>query len=183
MITNGEESFQRELPWVQRFCDSVDDNRLDLVEEKLWLKARKFMNTTPFDEVRAILIGFSDIQLHLMRSHLRNIGVNLIAFMPRLRSSVGTSPLDNIFTHAFINIDSFDDLEDGVDALLSSREKSKGMVTILLSRKVSGDDLEVSRTPICDATLKLPLSDERLRQGIIWGTENNRRQFDLSPNS
>ena len=159
------------LQWDKDFSLNINQNH---IEDGLWDKAGIFMHSMPFQNVKALLIGFSESDLYMVRTHLKNIGVKLIAFMPTLRHIEHIPPIKDIFTHVFINFDAFEDVETGVDALLNARGRGAHVVIILCSKEVSGDDLDINRILICDATLRLPLTDQRLRQGLVSANANNQ---------
>lgn len=165
------QSWNHGLQWSKEYALNIHE---DHIEDGLWDKAGSFMHSMPFENVKALLIGFSESDLYMVRSHLKNIGVKLIAFMPTLRHVDRIPPIKDIFTHVFINFDAFEDVETGVDALLNARGKEANVVIILCSKEVSGDDLDINRILICDATLRLPLTDKRLRQGLISANANNQ---------
>lgn len=143
------------------------------LECDLWERTREQMKNTLFFDVKALLIGFSDHDLYMMRSQLKNIGVKFVASMPAFKHEQEISPIKNIFTHVFINFDAFEDVDSGVDALLKAREDNINLVIILLSNEISADDFDMNRALICDASLKLPLTENRLRSGLIYATSNN----------
>ncbi|MGP9789980.1 hypothetical protein [Roseinatronobacter sp. NSM] len=159
---------------LNRSSELTDCANTDRNEDDLWGEFIRRMNDSSFDDVKALLVGFSELDLHRMRTHLRSIGVNLIASTPSLRCSEASSPVENIFTHVLINFDAFEDTEAGVETLLTLRGKNTNAVTILCSKVVSSDDFDSSRILICDATLKMPLTDKRLRNGFIAANANNR---------
>lgn len=64
-----------------------------------------------------------------------------------------------------IDDESFD-LYELVEKLLSLRVSFPDVKVILLSGSVSGDDFSATRAPICDVTLKKPISPKRLASAM-----------------
>lgn len=65
-----------------------------------------------------------------------------------------------------LNIDAFMDLAQAVDTLRQFRVRSPEVAVILISSAVRGDDLGRERAPICDATLRAPVTLPRLRGAL-----------------
>lgn len=122
---------------------------------------------------RVLLVAFSPKQLEQLRDHLRVIGVHVTAATPNFKKLPNAGRMGAAFTHFLVNLDAFDDLETGVDVLSAFRKRC-GHVVILCSERVADDDLGAERAAICDATLKLPVSLERLRRGLRAASANRR---------
>ena len=126
---------------------------------------------------RVLLVAFSPEQLDELREHLRNAGVNVTAATSNVRQLSNAGEMGAVFTHIFVNIDAFDDLETGIDVLRAFRKRFSHVV-VLCSAHVANDDLGSERSAICDVTLRLPVSLERLRQGLSAASSNSNERTD-----
>ncbi|MCC6002269.1 MAG: hypothetical protein JJU19_15625 [Pararhodobacter sp.] len=77
-------------------------------------------------------------------------------------------------SHLFVNLDAFEDIEDGIDQLMALRTAVRNMTVILCSAHIRGDDLGSERSALCDVTLKLPVAETRLRAGLRAARENRQ---------
>lgn len=140
--------------------------------DRLWQRTDRDMNTNRLSEKKAILVGFDIEYLVAVRNELRKLGISPVA------SCASASQIDDIaklrinFDLLVVNLDGFSDVSDGVDALMSYRMNCPNVTVILLSRLVSGDDFSAERRAICDATLRAPISSDRLRSGILSAMDN-----------
>ena len=65
-----------------------------------------------------------------------------------------------------VNLDGFSDVDVGVDALIKSRCMCPDLSVLIVSRTVLNDELGSHRRAIAYATLREPLSGERLAAGL-----------------
>lgn len=142
-------------------------------ESRLWGRAAARMAARSLDTGRALLFGFSPEDLSVLREDLRGMGFRVAAAATRADQILDLSGMSGIFSHILLNFDDFPDVETGVSALLSFRSEMPDVVVVLLSRQVAGDDLSLERATICDATLRLPVTRQRLLAGILTAAENN----------
>ena len=80
-----------------------------------------------------------------------------------------------------VNIDVFGPLEQAVDVLLSLRRTNPSLTIIVLSSDFVRDDTSLERSAITDASLRLPCTPERMRDGLFCAAENTKlRQMGLA---
>jgi len=134
--------------------------------ERLERKADRARLADGFSDVRVLLVGFDYDILFDIRQKLRSIGVAAAASAPSVKQLDDAADMRLGFTHILVNLDKFQDVEDGVDALIAFRSKSPDLIVVTFSEEVTGDDFGTERSPVCDATLRLPISKERLAAGL-----------------
>lgn len=125
-----------------------------------------------FDGFRVLVLGFEQSERAWLRDGLRFIGVKATAIAPSVTQLKSVPAMGLAFTHIIINIDAYEGVEDAVEALTEFRIESPGTVVIAVSKKVADDDFGTERNAICDATLRLPLTERRLRRSMIDGRIN-----------
>lgn len=140
--------------------------------DRLWQRTDRNMYTDSLSQKTAMMVGFDVENLVALRNELRKLGISPVA------SCASASQIEDIgkfrlsFDLLFVNLDGFSDVSDGVDALISYRMNRPEATVILVSHLVSGDDLSAERRAICDATLRAPISSDRLRTGILGAMDN-----------
>lgn len=127
-----------------------------------------------FQHTRALLIGFSNDYLLDIRNKLRSIGFTATASMSDIRKIDDISKLKPGFGLVIVNFDAFADMDEAVDAMLEFRSATPDLSVVAVSEMVSGDDFGSERAPICDVTLKLPVSKTRLAQGLVMAQQNHQ---------
>lgn len=152
---------------------SGDARRLDRFFHRLDEETR----LRPLSSARVLLVAFSPEQLGELRDHLRTAGVDVTAATPNVKQLSNAGEMGAAFTHILVNIDAFDDLETGIDVLSAFRKRFSHVV-VLCSAHVADDDLGSERSTICDATLRLPVSPKRLRQGLSAASVNSNERSD-----
>lgn len=80
-----------------------------------------------------------------------------------------TSYLD----YLVIDSDFFDVIDDVIDACRQVRDEAPELPIILISSDVQGDDFSSDRLWICDATLRKPFAEGRLKEAAASALENN----------
>ncbi len=143
------------------------------LESRLFSKATDCARATSLADARVLIVGFSAGQLPGLRRSLQRSGVREIVATPSVQKLQIVSEMQNAYSHIVVNFDAFESTESGVDALFTFRMQVSGFVVILCSAFASGDDFGTERAAICDATLRVPVSEHRLRAGLIAGTENH----------
>jgi len=141
--------------------------------ERLVRSAAIRMDGDVFSDARVLLVGFPQKHLAGLRRDLRDLGVRATAAAPSVRQLPDVAGMGLAFSHVIVHFDAFEDVEAGVNALYDFRRSSPGMVVIACSEFVSGDDLGGERAAICDATLRLPVSTPRLRDGFAAASVNH----------
>lgn len=146
--------------------------------ERLEDKAAKALRSNTFQHTRVLLIGFTPRHLSDTIYNLRSIGVAATASLSNVHHLHNVSDVGVGFTHVLVNIDAFDDIEAGVEALMAYRSSAPDLIVLICSEMVGGDDFGSERVRICDATLKLPISLPRLVDGLVKAFLNRSGAFD-----
>lgn len=128
----------------------------------------------PLGDARFLLAGFDPPTARSLRRELRTLQVRLAATCPGVHQLPDIAGMGRTFDSLIVNMDAFSDLETGVDTLLDFRRRASDVVVILISSRVAADDLGTGRAPICDATLRHPVSPERLRIALLAGFGNHQ---------
>ena len=136
------------------------------LEQRLFARAEDSVRGATLSDARVLLVGFSSAQLASMREHLRAFGVRATASAPGVSQLANVIGMKGAFSHIIVNFDAFEDVETGVDCLLSFRKQTRDFVVIACSAAVAGDDFGSERSAICDATLRMPVSRAALRAGL-----------------
>lgn len=140
------------------------------IEGALWGRAADRIAAASLADARVLLVGFDPEHRVALREHLRSLGTRVAAATPGVEQLPSVAGMGAAFTHVVVGFDAFEDVEAGVDALLALRRNAPGLVVILCSAMVGGDDLGGERSAICDATLRMPVSRDRLRAGLVAAT-------------
>lgn len=143
----------------------------------LWAEFERRLSVEGISTLRTLLLGFDAKELDqtLYVFGLLDAGVTAsIADLLTLRES---DDLWEMFDVVMINHDAFEDPEMAVDEYLVFRERFAHKTVLLVSRHVAQDDLTTERAAICDATLRFPLSPERLLLGLKAGQSNRETRL------
>lgn len=127
--------------------------------------------STQLGKSHILLVGFAARDAESLREKFSIAGVascNSVACLNDVDLSSGT------ITHVMVNADAFEDFGEAVDALLSYRKRDTNSAVILASSRIAADDLGSERRPICDVSLRFPLSLNRLVDGTLMASANNR---------
>jgi CheY-like chemotaxis protein len=143
------------------------------VENRLWSEMTLRFDQGSYSDMRVLVLGFETDARVWLRNSLRLIGVRATATASNLAQLAMVADMKLSFTHVIVNLDGYEFMEDAVDALFDFRQRSKDVVVIAISAMVASDDLGLERRAICDATLRLPLTERRLRRGLVEGRANN----------
>jgi hypothetical protein len=155
----------RSAPLRQNPCFAdVDD-----LAAKAFARAVRQETQESHPRARVLLLGFAGDDLADLRSHLRRAAVKTTAAVSNVSRLPDFANMQQAFSHVFINLDSYDTVSDGVNALLAFRAAAPGFVVILCSAEVSADDFGSERSAICEATLRLPVSAGALQQALVLG--------------
>ena len=127
--------------------------------------------------VRAMCaLGFSARELSDLRRVVGDAGPLLSSVQPVPELIVNRAQFEQS-THAIVNLDAFEAVEDAVDWLLNFRLTVPECIVVAVSSFVSGDDLGSERRAICDATLRWPISKHRFDAGLRAAEEATDRDF------
>jgi hypothetical protein len=121
-----------------------------------------------------LVIGFGHSEACAITQMLRDAGTKSCATCTNVEQLGDVSSMRGAFTHVIINLDAFEDIEDAVTALMIFRLRQKNIVVILISDAVAQDDLLTDRKRVCDATLRAPVSFNRLCDGLLAAWVNNK---------
>jgi DNA-binding NtrC family response regulator len=121
---------------------------------------------------RVLLVGFGTQQRATMRDLLQGFGIRLTGSVANVQHLLSIAELGASFDCVIVNFDAFADPVDGVEALLEFRARSDGFSVVVCSTEVKGDDLSSERKAICDATLRLPATGDRLREALVAACGN-----------
>lgn len=136
------------------------------LEERLWEEFTSRSADTEVASATVLLLGFDGSELSVMRNLMRAAGVASCRYCSDVLR-LGDSAMTGAFTHLVVNLDGFGTNQEAVTRLLDFRLKQKSTVVLLVSGDVGADDLGSDRKWLCDATLKMPLSMTRLREGLF----------------
>lgn len=122
---------------------------------------------------RVLLLGLGRELAAAAKADLKDLGLQSVAICPGVALLREATVLRRLgFDIALVNLDAFDTLDAAVDALIGFRKACPDISVIALSQRVAADDTGSERAAICDATLRLPVSLRRLRDGIMAALEN-----------
>jgi hypothetical protein len=143
-------------------------------ENELWSELTARFDAAKFVGTRVIILGCDTVERAFIRNCLRLFGVGATATASNVEQLASVAEMGQSFTHVIIDLDAYDCKEDAVDALFDFRRRAPEIVVVAVSSRVSGDDFGLERRAICDATLCLPLTERRLRRGLVEGHANNQ---------
>ena len=145
--------------------------------ERLETLAAQERVANSFQDTRALLVGFSNGNLLDIRDKLRSVGLAATSSMSDIRRIGDISELRSEFGLVIVNFDAFPDMDEAIDAMLQLRADTPELSVVAVSEMVNGDDFGNERAPICDVTLKLPVSKTRLAQGLVMAQQNRHETF------
>ncbi len=167
------------LPLIPKIWVQPRPPALKPLEDRLWSDTEVKM-TSPLSSRRVLLLGPVGPRRAAVRDMLQEIGVRMTAMVGSARHLATVVELAASFDCVMIDFDAFDDVEDGVDALLDFRRKCPGIAVVLLSSSVGGDDLSSERAAITDATVRLPATGDRLSRALSCALENHASALELA---
>lgn len=140
--------------------------------DRMWSELMVRFDESSFWNMRVLVVACDTVDRVSLRDSLRQIGVRIVAVAPNASQLCSVAEMGKSFTHVIVNLDAFESMEDAVEALLAFRKRAPDSVVIAVSSQVAGDDLGQERSAICDATLRFPVTERRLRQGLTRGQAN-----------
>lgn len=143
-------------------------------ELRLWSELDEKLDMDALSDLKVLLLGFNGGDALSIQDHLKRAGVGATCSIDTPRITENSRDLMSCFDLVIVNHDAHDDVASAVDAHLSLRALAPDVAVILVSRSVGYDDLSSERAPICDATLKLPLTGGRLSTGITAALHNRK---------
>lgn len=130
------------------------------------------MNT--FADENILLLGFEKSEQIELSEIMASAGSERFSFGKETETLSNTQPVSEGWSVIIINLNSFDNILIAVDTLRRFREQHPEIGIVLVSSDVSGDDLSRERAPICDATLRAPLSTQRVKGALLEAAEARR---------
>lgn len=143
-------------------------------------KGMRHAETNGYGGGNAVLVGFQPEERARLAEELSDIGIRSASARLAEFTLPGLSAETCSASHLFINLDAFDDIEDGIGQLMALRAEIRDLTVVLCSANIRGDDLGSERSALCDVTLKLPMTDSRLRAGLRAARENREGKRILS---
>lgn len=156
---------------IRKFKAAFED--VQSLEDRLWSEFTVRSDYADLSRARVLLLGFDGVLLSETRKMVRAAGVASCATCHNVVQLQGVADMQDAFSHLIINFDSFETSNEAVGALLEFRLRQKEFSIVLVSACVSDDDLGLERKSICDATLRAPLSQKRMRDGLIAASLNH----------
>jgi hypothetical protein len=142
-------------------------------QQEFFSKLKKIGDETWAEGARALVMGFeSDLSIWIA-NELRSSGATACARCSSVFQILDVAQMRVGFTHLIVNMDGFADIGVAIDTLMEFRILRPHVVVIVLSENVSSDTLDSCRKSICDVTMRLPLSQKRLSNGILAANCNN----------
>lgn len=141
---------------------------------RLWADMNIRFDRVNLSRIRVLLLGLDGADRSEIRDNLRRIGVGATGTASNVSQLGAISDMTGSFTHLIVNIDAFPDLETAIVSLMEFRTRTCEMAVVIVSSHVQDDDLSQERRSICDATLRLPVTEQRLRRGLIEASANNK---------
>lgn len=127
------------------------------------------INENPLTNLRVLLAGFKPSDAIAMEENLLRLEVEAVNTISDVKRAVSAEKLSEIFNAVIFNIRAFEDTEEAVDSLLDFRLKFPEISVILVLPRTGNDDFGPERSPICDATLRSPVNESRLKQALESG--------------
>lgn len=145
----------------------------DLLSKRLISDLIQKEKSLQLDTVDVLLVGFDANDAGSLQKMLSAAGVATCNSVARLKVSQSERCA---VTHLIVNADAFEDVNDLVKTLASFRKRNGEHAVMLTSSKLVSNDLGAERRAICDVSLRFPLSHNRLVNGILAATANNRER-------
>lgn len=139
----------------------------------LWRKSDPSMTQARLAEMRILLMGFTCDDQASFRRDLRGLGAAVVASCPSAEQLSDVARMRLEFDCVVLNFDSFGSVEDGIDTLMEFRMQRPAATVVMVTRGVLGDDLGAERRAICDATLRAPVTSDRLRAALLGASDNH----------
>ncbi|CRK74406.1 hypothetical protein [Nereida ignava] len=114
----------------------------------------------------ACLVGFDENDILAVRDMVRQAGLSPVMSCATASLMRDLQMISTTSSFVIVNLDGFSDVDVGVDALIKFRRMCPDPSVLIVSRTVLNDELGSHRRAIADATLRAPLSGERLAAGL-----------------
>lgn len=145
----------------------------DAIAQRLFSKWSVLRRQVRPDRMHCLIMGF-DRAAHQNLFNMLRSGRTWSCEKPCDVSALADATrIDPGFTHLIVNLDAFHDLGAAVTHLVAFRKQRPQVVVILISENVIADDFGTERKCICDATLRAPVSRNRLSQAMAAANQNN----------
>ena len=132
------------------------------------------LDKNDFADENILLLGFEKSEQAELCEIMANVESESFSFGDSTEILSNAQPMNDDWSTIIVNFDSFDRTLIAVDTLRRFREQRPEIGIVLVSSEVSGDDLGRERAPICDATLRAPLSTRRVESALLEAAEARR---------
>ena len=135
--------------------------------DALWSRMTRQFEARSVQHARVAICGFNPSGVAILHDLALDLNV---------ASCVDAGPVSVLSTDwrgaqnvdiVIVNLEVFGDVVTAIDTLRGFRTRTSHIGVILVSSKVRGDDLGRERAPICDATLRAPVTLPRLEQALL----------------
>mgnify|MGYP007117149188 CR=1 FL=1 len=135
---------------------------ISVVERSLWGRLGSKSRDADADLPVAAVFGFSRSTTGPICEMLRSLDMNAYACFPGPNTPDRLAAIPEWASHVVVNIDAFGDTGEAVDCLMAFRQQRPTVRVVAVTRACTGDDFGSERQMICDATLRAPVSCNRL---------------------
>ena len=122
---------------------------------------------------RAVIVGFQEQVLSQVVSYLAEMRIRISVSMCNFVELHAAMEHLSGFDLIIMNLDSFDDIEDAIEALVMFKKTYSSFTIVAISEHVKADDFGTSRRPMCDATLRSPFGPHRFKDAVEAALENH----------
>lgn len=164
---------------IPSFSGRIEFPSLSACEDNIWSETIERFGGGGVPSMQIVALGFNAVERTWLKCSLERIGLKTVPVATHLFNLSSISEVEQRFSHAIINFDSYASTEDAVDALISFRQKDLGLCVVVVTTRVARDDLGLERSAICDVTLRWPLTDKRLWEGLVEGWANHYRMSHI----
>jgi len=160
------------IPAARPFGARTADPGIAGGDDRLWREFDRRIAASRPGNQRKIAVGFSGTEVQSLRDAFRLNGSDLTASVADIGLLRRNPEFLASFDVVMVNHDAFADTETAIDEYQSFRRLHPEVIVIIVSRNVANDDLSSTRRPICDATLRAPVTPDRLSRGVKAATLN-----------
>lgn len=122
---------------------------------------------------RIVIFGFDELSGKEIFKTLRSAGAHVFCERGDVSEIHNMAKRADLFSHVIVNLDAIEDLGSTISSLLIFRSTWHGVITVLITESVRADDLGSERIDLCDATLRGPVSEKRLIDGLVAAAKNH----------
>lgn len=144
---------------------------LDSIEDRLFSEMNIREATETCLDFKVLFVGFEGDFLGLVRDLFRSVGVSVAASCRSFDRLPDLTEIGEGFTHLVVNAEAFEAAENALGRLMHFRRQLDGVAVLVLSPRAVGDDFGTERDAICDGTVSVPLSTERVKEALLEAAE------------